>query len=324
MDTKRHHQARWPHQHSHSPALPQSSRTGLQGRSTPGRWHIWMARLTARQKWAAAHAARYGTRFKHHQAVAMRYVRPATLLTGRQPHTAIWRITPQIHLAIRTTLHQTRIYAAPTYQARLHQENDGAGRAASPGARTTLVQRHLFTAPPVGEQPDTRRLLPPSSLRLPVLTLLNVVPLNTSNNGHWPNKTIHPIQAQPFAIEQGTGDAVLPRGMAERVEQVVLRSLQITQRVVNTGQRVELPAAARHISLQTARPAVLLSPAATDVSPPPPAELVAAGQRQARQAGMAFGALLPPVSIEQLTDQVVQAINHRTLAHRERMGQLYS
>ncbi|HSJ55423.1 MAG TPA: hypothetical protein VLC52_16895, partial [Anaerolineae bacterium] len=83
-------------------------------------------------------------------------------------------------------------------------------------------------------------------------------------------------------------------------------------------------AAGRRVALQTARPAVVVAPASVEGAGrvAPGGALPAEAQRMPGQ-GMAMGMAGPAINVEQLTDQVVQSIDRRILAERERMGRLY-
>lgn len=333
MGTEHHLRARWPGQASYKTSIQRSGRTGLHGGGATNRWLTWMARITATQRWATARLARFGGRFGRRYGVTMRFVRPVTRVAGRLPYgpQAVWRFTPQVHLAIHRTVHQTLVNAAPVYWMLTEQVERGEKAVTSTSSTGKFVQRDLRALPARAQSDATVGALLPAtvSTRL-VPPLQRVLQLHASNTVFLQNKRakrMQPLQQQPLQqqpLRQQLRQAIRQRVVTETVQQVIARSLQVTQRVAEVGQRVEAPAAGRNVSLQTARPTAVLPPAAADVpSYTPPVEVLTAGPPSPHGPGMTIGRGEPPVNVEQLTDQVVQAINRRTLAHLERTGRLF-
>jgi hypothetical protein len=288
-----------------------------------------MARITATQTWAAARVARSSGRFEQHQGIAMRFVRPPTLIVGRQPVAAQaeWHITPQVHLAIHSPIHQTRFYAAPVQQMLAEQaKHSGSKVVASAGVPSLLVRREVI-ALPAGAQTIPAATPLQGSVSPPfVLSLQRAVQLQASHTRYIQNQTVQRMQPMQRIVQQVVTETVqeVVARSALPVEPIAARSLQMTQRLAGVGHRVEVPDKARNVSLQTARPAVVISPASAEGVPPlPQADLVATELYPARSVGAKRGAGTPPINVEQLTDQVVQAINRRTVAHLERTGRLY-
>ncbi|MBN1657596.1 MAG: hypothetical protein JXA93_04300 [Anaerolineae bacterium] len=282
-----------------------SGHNGLHFSNASHRWPAWAGRLAATGTWAKALSARYGRRFELRHAVAMRFVRQMTAVVARlqRGSQTVRHLAPHVHLAIHQAISQALVRAAPVSGVLSTRKGTPARAAmASLGETRVFVRRETITLP--GQE---RVLAAPAAESLATSPLRGVLPLQRVAPGA-ATRTVQ-VLAQP-----GQGMDHL----------VTTRSVQIVHRVTTARQRVEMPPPGRNVTLQTARTAVIATAAASATAAhPPQAKGVADGSYLAPGVEVEVEQGMLPVDVERLTDRVVQAIDRRILAHRERMGSLY-
>src|SRR5690606_17327630 len=87
--------------------------------------------------------------------ITMRFVRPANFVTVRLLYgpQAVWRFTPQVHLAIHRTVRQTLAYTAPVSRILMEQTKRGEKAV----TRASLTSKSVYRDPSAvatGAQPD--------------------------------------------------------------------------------------------------------------------------------------------------------------------------
>jgi hypothetical protein len=297
----------------------QSGRTGSGGDRTANRWLAWVAQIGAPRAWALTLAARCSSRFEQRRGLAMLFARRATVVVSRleRGNQAVWRFTPHVRLAIHPFVHKALERVAPVYRLLSDRRRSNGQATAAHEESTGRFVRREAREESIGR--FVRREVTASPVGTPSLAGRAAV---VHAAGPSPNALPLERVVQRIAAE---GVREIIDGSTRVVEPLAAReSLQIAQRVTETGRRLEAPAARRDLSLRTARPMVVVPPTAADlVAHAPQAGVLDQRQRGTRGPGVDLDTGASPINIEQLTDQVVQAIDRRIVAHRERTGRLF-
>jgi hypothetical protein len=253
-------------------------------RVRPSRWTAWAEHLTER-------LARTGAYFQHPGMVLARPLVEVRRAADRWVLRASY-FQPKIHLAIQPLLRETLVVWAASSGSQ-----DAAARTAGPRAVVAAAGRPLPVAQPLA------------------LVFARAAAGRTIGSRAAPGARPMDGALAVFPMER-----ILRRGsMPNAAEEAGPASRMILMnRILGRTERREQTDAPSTRTLQKAsRPA--------DATPTRPAllpELAEAAIAQAKRAGWPQGpAAIPPVNVDALAEQVLQRIDRRVTAWRERSGQ---
>jgi hypothetical protein len=302
------------------------------------RWLPWVERIRAAHTWTMARIARYGSRIDPRHNLAMSLARPWSIAGQSRPRTARsdqpgWRFHAQVRLSVqlrlsRSVIQVVRVEPRSVYLANrahlqgasasagvaLHLADAWQGGTGAAGLSTNLTSGP-GTARAREAQHSTRPQIP--QMAAPVRMVMASARL----------QPMGPSAEEEQNIRMGRGNVAY-----EPVPLATGQSLLLTHRIAQAVARREVAMPAARV--QTARPVRVDAKGKSQSGSSAQMEAFDGATFEARQLrvdrrqkGMHMEDTLIDlnrlINVEQLADRVMQSLDRRFLAHRERTGTLY-